>query len=212
MSVKIAINGFGRIGRNTFKVIIDKCPDLEVRAINDLTDTRTLAHLLKYDYNYGVYGKTVQEGNGSLLIDKKEIKVLAEENPANLPWKDMGVDVVLECTGIFTDFEGAKKHLEAGAKKVIISANAKTEKIPSYVLGVNEDKYDAKGDQIVAMCSCTTNCLGPVAKVLNDNFGINKGFMTTVHSYTNTQRILDLAAEDLREARAAALNIIPTVT
>src|SRR4030043_176033 len=213
MSVKIAINGFGRIGRNTFKVIIDKCPDLEVRAINDLTDTRTLAHLLKYDYNYGVYGKTVQEGNGSLLIDKKEIKVLAEENPANLPWKDMGVDVVLECTGIFTNFEGAKKHLEAGAKAVIISAPSKDpDKIPSYILGINTGKFDPKDDRICDMGSCTTNCLAPIAKVLNDNLKILRGFMTTVHSYTNDQRILDLPHKDPRRARAAALNIIPTTT
>lgn len=214
--IKIAINGFGRIGRPTFKRIIDNHPNLEVVAINDLTDTKTLAHLLRYDSIYGVYQKPVKFTESSLLVDGtssgKQIKVFAETDPANLPWKELGIDVVLECTGHFTDYEGAKKHIIAGAKKVIISANAKTEKIPHFVLGVNEEKYNAKDDNIIAMCSCTTNCLGPVAKVLNDNFRIKKGFMTTVHSYTNTQRILDLAAEDLREARAAALNIIPTVT
>ena len=214
--IKVAINGFGRIGRPTFRRILDNHPNLEVVAVNDLSDTKTLAHLLKYDSVYGIYKKPVKFTENSLLVDGtssgKQIKVFAQIDPLKLPWKELGIDVVLECTGHFTDYEGAKKHIIAGAKKVIISANAKTEKIPHFVLGVNEEKYNAKDDNIIAMCSCTTNCLGPVAKVLNDNFRIKKGFMTTVHSYTNTQRILDLAAEDLREARAAALNIIPTVT
>lgn len=210
---KVAINGFGRIGRNTFKAILEKCPDVEVAAINDLTDTKTLAHLLKYDSIYGIYGKSVQDKDGALLVDKKEIKILAEKDPASLPWKDMGIDVVLECTGIFRDYDGASKHLEAGAKSVIISAPSKdSEKIPSFVLGVNADKFDPEKDKICDMGSCTTNCLAPVAKVLHDNLKIVQGFMTTVHSYTNDQRILDLPHKDLRRARAAALNIIPTTT
>ncbi len=216
MPIKIAINGFGRIGRPVFKRIMDNRPGLEVVAINDLSDTKTLAHLLRYDSIYGVYARPVKFTETTLLINGtkkgKSVRVFAETDPAKLPWKELGIDIVLECTGRFTDYEGAKKHLEAGAKKVIISANAKTEKVPHFVLGVNEENYSYKSDDVVAMCSCTTNCLGPVAKVLNDNFKIKKGFMTTVHSYTNTQRILDLAAEDLREARAAALNIIPAVT
>lgn len=200
--IKIAINGFGRIGRPTFRRILDNHPNLEVVAINDLTDRKTLVHLLKYDSIYGIYKKSFGP----------KVKFFAEKDPANLPWKKIGVDIVLECTGLFTDLEGVKKHLTAGAKKVIISANAKTEKIPHFVLGVNEKSYNSKNDDLVAMCSCTTNCLGPIAKVLNDNFKIIKGFMTTVHSYTNTQRILDLPHKNLREARAAALNIIPTTT
>jgi len=216
MPVRIAINGFGRTGRSTFRRILKKHPNLDLVAINDLTDPPTLAHLLKYDSLYGIYEKQVKFTKNAILVDGvyegKQVKVVAEPDPAKLPWEEMGIDVVLECTGRFIDFEGAKKHLEAGAKKVIISANAKNEKIPHFVLGVNEEKYNAKDDQIVAMCSCTTNCLGPVAKVLNDNFGIKKGFMTTIHSYTNEQRILDLPHRDLRRARAAALNIIPTTT
>jgi len=210
--IKIAINGFGRIGRNCAKVILDKCPDLDLVAINDLTDTKTLAHLLKYDSIYGIYQKNVQGKEGVVLVDKKEIKVFAEKDPKNLPWGKMGIDVVLECTGSFTDFEEAKKHLTAGAKKVIISAPSKSGEIPTFVPGVNEEKYDAKKDDIVSMASCTTNCLAPLAKVLNDNFVIERGFMTTVHSYTNDQKILDLPHKDLRRARAAALNIIPTST
>jgi len=202
MPIKVAINGFGRIGRATFRKILDNHPDLEVVAINDLTDPKTLAHLLKYDSIYGIYHKSFGP----------KVKFFAEKDPANLPWEDLGIDIVLECTGFFTDLEGAEKHLIAGAKKVIISANSKTEEIPHFVLGVNEEKYNSKKDNVMAMCSCTTNCLAPVAKVLNDAFGIKKGFMTTVHSYTNTQRILDLAHKDLREARAAALNIIPAET
>ena len=213
---KIAINGFGRIGRPTFRRILDKHPDLEVIAINDLTSPATLAHLLKYDSLYGIYDKGVKSKGDELLIDGttggKKVKVFAEKDPQNLPWRELGIDIVLECTGIFTDLQGATKHLAAGSKKVIISANAKTEEIPHFVLGVNEEKYNPKNNDIVAMCSCTTNCFSPVAKVLNKEFGIEKGFMTTVHSYTNTQRILDLSHKNLREARAAAINIIPTTT
>ena len=214
--IKIAINGFGRIGRPTFKRLIDNHPNLEVVAINDLTEPKTLAHLLRYDSIYGIYKKSVKFTEKELLIDGtndgKKVLVLAETDPSKLPWKKLGIDIVLECTGRFTDYEGAKKHLEAGAKKVIISAPSKDpEKIPSYVLGVNADQYDPKY-KILDMGSCTTNCLAPVAKILNDNFKIVRGFMTTVHSYTNDQRILDLAHKDLRRARAAALNIIPTST
>jgi len=215
--IKIAINGFGRIGRPAFRRILNNHPDLEVVAINDLTDTKTLAHLLKYDSVYGIYQKPVKFTDNELLVDGtksgKSVKVFAEKDPSKLPWKEMGVDVVLECTGNFTDQEGAKKHLSAGAKLVIISAPSKDpDKIPSYVLGVNGDKFDSKKDNIVDMGSCTTNCLAAVAKVLNDNFKIVKGFMSAIHSYTNDQRILDLPHKDLRRARAAALNIIPTTT
>jgi len=212
MPIKVAINGFGRIGRPTFRRILDNHPNLEVVAINDLTDTKTLAHLLEYDSIYGKYGKEVKFTGDSLIVDGKKIKVFAETDSSQLPWKELGIDVVLECTGAFTEYEGAKKHLEAGAKKVIISAPSKSEEVPSFILGVNEEKYDPKKDDIVDMGSCTTNCLAPVAKVLNDNFKILRGFMTTVHSYTNDQRILDLPHKDLRRARAAALNIIPTTT
>ena len=202
MPIKIAINGFGRIGRPVFRRILDNHPDLEVVAINDLTDKATLKHLLKYDSLYGIFGKSIDS----------EIQFLAEKDPENLPWKKLGVDVVLECTGLFTEVEGAKKHLEAGAKKIIISAPSKSKEIGTFVLGVNEEKYDAGKDNVVSMASCTTNCLAPVAKVLNDSFKIVRGFMTTIHSYTNDQRILDLPHKDLRRARAAALNIIPTST
>ena len=214
MSIKIAINGFGRIGRPAFKRIIDNHPDLAVVAINDLTDTKTLAHLLRYDSIYGIYQKPVKFTEKALLIDGtkdgKQVLVFAETDPSKLPWKKLGIDIILECTGRFTDYEGAKKHLEAGAKKVIISAPG--EGTPSFILGVNEGKYNSKKDDVVDMGSCTTNCLAPVAKVLNDNFGIVKGFMSTIHSYTNDQRILDLAHKDLRRTRAAAINIIPTTT
>jgi len=212
MSIKVAINGFGRIGRPTFRRIIEKHPDLEVAAINDLTDNKTLAHLLKYDSVYRGYGKSVGFSKESISVEGKEFRVFAEKDPEKLPWKDLNVDIVLECTGYFRDFEGAKKHIKAGAKKVIISAPAKSEEIPSYVLGVNEQKFDSKKDEIIDMGSCTTNCLAPIAKVLHENFKIKKGFMTTIHSYTNDQRILDLPHKDLRRARAAALNIIPTTT
>lgn len=209
---KIAINGFGRIGRPTFRRILDNHPNLEVLAINDLTEPETLAHLLKYDSVYGIYKKAVKSDGKDLLIDGKKVQVLAEKDPSKLPWKDLGIDIVLECSGIFTEYEGAKKHLQSGAKKVLISAPSKSEEMPTFVLGVNEEKYDSKKDNVMSMASCTTNCLAPIAKVLNENFKIVKGFMSTIHSYTNDQRILDLAHKDLRRARAAALNIIPTTT
>ncbi len=212
MPTKIAINGFGRIGRHTFKRIIEKYPDLEVVAINDLTDNKTLAHLLKYDSVYREYDKKVGFTEKTIIVGDREILTLEERDPEKLPWEELGIDIVLECTGRFRDLEGAKKHLKAGAKKVIISAPSHGEGIPSFVLGVNADKFDAKKDDIVDMGSCTTNCLAPTAKVLNDNFGIVKGFMTTIHSYTNDQRILDLPHKDLRRARAAAINTIPTTT
>jgi glyceraldehyde 3-phosphate dehydrogenase len=209
---KIAINGFGRIGRPTFRRIFDNHPDLEVVAINDLTDTKTLAHLLQYDSIYGKYGKEIKFTEDTLIVGGKKVKVFAKTEPSQLPWKELGIDIVLECTGAFTEYDGAKKHLDAGAKKVIISAPSKSKEVPTLVLGVNEKDYDSKKDNVVSMGSCTTNCLAPVAKVLNDNFRIVKGFMTTCHSYTNDQRILDLPHKDLRRARAAALNIIPTTT
>ena len=196
--IKVAINGFGRIGRQTFRRILEKHPHLEVVAINDLTDNKTLAHLLKYDSVYGIFDKEIK------------CPVLAEKDPEKLPWKNLKVDIVLECTGLFTDAEGAKKHITAGAKKVIISAPGKDTQ--GFVLGVNAEKYDPKTDDVIDMGSCTTNCVATIAKVLNDNFKIQKGFMTTVHSYTNDQRILDLPHKDLRRARAAAINMIPTST
>ncbi len=209
---KIAINGFGRIGRQVFKILLDKYPNLEIVAINDLTDTNTLAHLLNYDSVYGMYLKRAKGKDDKILINGYEFKVFSEKDPQNLPWKDLGVDIVLECTGFFTEIEGAKKHIEAGAKKVIISAPSKSKEIPTFVLGVNEEKYNPETDHIISNASCTTNCLAPVVKVLHENFEVEKGFMTTVHSYTNDQRILDLPHKDLRRARAAALSIIPTTT
>jgi glyceraldehyde 3-phosphate dehydrogenase len=211
--IKIAINGFGRIGRPTFRRILDKHPDLEVGAINDLTAPETLAHLLKYDSLYGIYERQVKVEKDGFLVDGKKIKIFAEKDPEKLPWKDLGIDIVLECTGVFRHFEEAQKHLKAGAKKVIISAPSKSpDKIPTFLLGVNAEKFDPEEYDIVDMGSCTTNCLAPIAKVLHQNFGIVKGFMTTVHSYTNDQRILDLPHKDLRRARAAGVNIIPTTT
>ncbi|MDF1498358.1 MAG: type I glyceraldehyde-3-phosphate dehydrogenase [Patescibacteria group bacterium] len=210
--IKIAINGFGRIGRPALKVILDKHPNLEVVAVNDLTDTKTLAHLLQYDSNYGKYEKEVLFDEEHIIVDGKKIKVFAQKNPELLPWKELEVDVVLECTGFFTTAEGSEKHLKAGAKKVVISAPCKGGDIKTLILGVNEYDYDSSEDHIVSNGSCTTNCLAPVVKVLNDNLRIEKGFMTTVHSYTNDQRILDLPHKDLRRARAAAISIIPTTT
>lgn len=200
--IKIAINGFGRIGRPVFRTILDNHPNLQVVAINDLADSKILNHLLKYDSVYGSYPKSIGP----------EVKILSEKDPANLPWKKLGVDVVLECSGAFTEIAGAEKHLQAGAKKVIISASSESAIVPTIVLGVNEEKYDPQKDNVVSLASCTTNCLAPVAKVLNENFKIIKGFMTTSHAYTNDQRILDLPHKDLRRARASALNIIPTST
>jgi len=208
--VKIAINGFGRIGRPVFRIILDKHPNLEVVAINDLTPPKTLAHLLKYDSVYGIYDREIKATDNSIFVDGKEYKVFAEKDPSKLPWKNLDIDVVLECTGQFTSAEEAKVHIIAGAKKVLISAPA--DGTPSFILGINAEKYDSKKDNIVDMGSCTTNCLAPVAKILNENFKILKGFMTTCHSYTNDQRVLDLPHKDLRRARAAAINIIPTST
>jgi len=209
---KIAINGFGRIGRSVFKIILEKYPDLDVVAINDLTDNATLEHLLKYDSIYGEYSKELSFDEDSLIVDGKRFLTFAEKDPEKLPWGELGVDIVLECTGFFTNKEEAQKHITAGAKKVILSAPGKGEGISSFILGVNQEKFDPGKHDIMDMGSCTTNCLAPIAKVLNDNFEIESGFMTTVHSYTNDQRILDLPHKDLRRARAAAINIIPTST
>lgn len=213
---KIAINGFGRIGRPVLKRIVDKHPDLEVVAINDLADAKTLAHLLKYDSVYGIYEKDVKVGEKELTIEgaknAKNIKIFAEKDPTNLPWKDLGVDIVIESTGNFTEIEDAGLHLKAGAKKVIVSAPSKSDEVKMFVMGANEEQYNPKENHVISMASCTTNCLAPVAKVLNDNFKIIKGFMSTIHAYTNDQRILDLTHKDLRRARAAALSIIPTST
>lgn len=208
---KVAINGFGRIGRLTFQKILER-GNLEILAINDLAPPKVLSHLLKYDSSYGIYKKNVKAKENSIVVDGKEIKVFSEKDPEKLPWKDLEIDIVLECTGVFRDYEGSSKHLKAGAKRVIISAPAKSEEIPSFVLGVNEDKFNPEKDLICDMGSCTTNCLAPVIKVLNDNFRVKKAFMTTIHSYTMNQRLLDGAHKDLRRARAAALNIIPTTT
>lgn len=208
--MKIAINGFGRIGRCALKSAIKNKINVDFVAINDLTDTKTLAHLFKYDSAYGIFDGTVEAKENSIVINGKEIKVFAKKDPEELPWGNLKVDVVLECTGIFRDSEGAGKHIKAGAKKVIISAPAKDDTTPSYVMGINEKEY--KGEDIIDMGSCTTNCLAPIVKILENEFGIEKGFMTTIHSYTNDQNILDLPHKDLRRARSAAENIIPTTT
>jgi len=210
--MNIAINGFGRIGRATFKAILEKKGDIKVVAINDLTDNKTLAHLLQYDTAYGIYGKDVQSTEDSLIVGGKKYKVLAEKDPSQLPWEELGVDVVLECTGIFRTKDQASLHLKAGAKKVIISAPAKGDKkVKTIVLGVNEDKI-SKTDNIISMVSCTTNCLAPLTQVAKDTFGIQKAIMTTIHSYTADQNIVDGPHKDLRRARAAAQNIVPTTT
>ncbi|PAF09258.1 type I glyceraldehyde-3-phosphate dehydrogenase [Shouchella clausii] len=210
MATKIGINGFGRIGRNVFRASL-KNPNVEVVAINDLTDANMLAHLLKYDSVHGVLDAKVEAKDNSLVVDGREISVSAERNPAEIGWDKYGVEVVVESTGFFTKRADAAKHLEAGAKKVIISAPASDEDI-TIVMGVNEDKYDPANHHVISNASCTTNCLAPFAKVLNDKFGIRRGMMTTVHSYTNDQQILDLPHKDYRRARAAAENIIPTTT
>jgi glyceraldehyde 3-phosphate dehydrogenase len=214
--MKVAINGFGRIGRATLKNLLEKHSEIEVVAINDLTNPDTLAHLFKYDSIYGVYPGEVKFDEDEIFIKNKsvdvKIKIFAEREPEKLPWEDLEVDVVLECTGIFRKRVDAEKHIKAGAKKVIISAPAGDDVTPSFVLGVNEDKYDVKKNDIVDMASCTTNCLAPIVKVIKDNFGIKKGFMTTIHSYTSDQVLLDAPHKDLRRARAAALNIVPTST
>jgi glyceraldehyde 3-phosphate dehydrogenase len=207
---KMGINGFGRIGRNVFRAALNH-PELDVVAVNDLTDANMLAHLLKYDTVHGELNVEVEAKGDNLVVNGKEIIVLSERDPAKLGWADFGVEIVVESTGRFTKRDDAAKHLEAGAKKVVISAPAKEEDI-TVVMGVNEDKYDAGSHHVVSNASCTTNCLAPVAKVLNDKFGIRRGMMTTVHSYTNDQQILDLPHKDYRRARAAAENIIPTTT
>jgi glyceraldehyde 3-phosphate dehydrogenase len=212
MAVRVGINGFGRIGRNVLRAAsLMGARELEFVAVNDLTDTATLAHLLKYDSVHGRYGGTVEAAADGVKVDGRVIKVLSEKDPAKLPWKSLGVDLVLESTGRFTDREQAAAHLAGGAKKVVISAPAKKEDI-TIVMGVNEAKYDPGKHHVVSNASCTTNCLVPVVKVILDNFGFTSGFMTTVHSYTNDQQILDLPHKDLRRARAAAVSIIPTTT
>ncbi|MCR8636229.1 MULTISPECIES: type I glyceraldehyde-3-phosphate dehydrogenase [Paenibacillus] len=208
--VKVGINGFGRIGRNVFRASFNN-PEVEIVAINDLTDVNTLAHLLRYDTTHGRFNGTVEATEGALIVNGKTVKVFAERNPENLPWGANGVEIVVESTGIFTAKDKASLHLKGGAKKVIISAPATDEDI-TIVLGVNEDKYDPAAHTIISNASCTTNCLAPFAKVLNDKFGIVKGMMTTIHSYTNDQSVLDLPHKDLRRARAAAENIIPSTT
>ena len=208
--VRIAINGFGRIGRNAFKIAFDR-NDAEIVAINDITDAPTLAHLLKYDSNYGIYSKDVSADGEDLIVDGKRIRVLSEKEPANLPWGEMNVDVVIESTGFFTDPAKARAHIDAGAKRVVISAPAKGEGAKTIVLGVNEDDV-TMDDQIISNASCTTNCIAPVMKVLEDNIGIEKAMMTTVHSYTASQKLQDAPAKDIREARSAAENIVPTTT
>lgn len=210
MKTRVAINGFGRIGRNAFKVAFERS-DLEIIAINDLSDPKVLAHLLKHDSNYGAYGHKVESDEQNIIVDDKKIKVLAEKDPAALPWKDLGVDVVIESTGFFVKPELAKAHVTAGAKKVVISAPAKGEGATTIVLGVNEDKLESASD-IISNASCTTNCITPVAAVVESNFGIEKAMMTTVHSYTASQKLQDAPAKDLREARNAAENIVPTTT
>ncbi len=210
MAVKVAINGFGRIGRNFFRASVGY-EDIDIVAINDLTDSFTLAHLLKYDSVHGKFDGEVSATEDGIVVNGKEIKVTAVKDPAQLPWKDLEIDIVIEATGVFRDREGAGKHLQAGAKKVIITAPAKNPDI-TVVLGVNEERYNPSEHFIISNASCTTNCLAPIAKVLNDEFGIEKGYMVTVHAYTNDQRILDLPHKDLRRARAAAVNIIPTTT
>ncbi|MFD3453583.1 type I glyceraldehyde-3-phosphate dehydrogenase [Streptomyces sp. NPDC058691] len=211
MTIRVGINGFGRIGRNFFRAALEQGADIEIVAVNDLGDTATTAHLLKYDTILGRLKAEVTHTTDSITVDGHTIKVLSERNPSDIPWGELGVDIVIESTGIFTKAADAKKHIEGGAKKVIISAPASDEDI-TIVMGVNNDKYDAAKHNIISNASCTTNCVAPMAKVLDENFGIVKGMMTTVHAYTNDQRILDFPHKDLRRARAAAENIIPTST
>ena len=211
VTVRVGINGFGRIGRNFFRAVVASGADVEVVAVNDLTDNKTLAHLLKYDSILGRFDGEVTYDDESITADGKKIRAFAEKDPANLPWKDLGVDVVVESTGFFTDAEKAKAHLDAGAKKVVISAPAKNEDI-TIVMGVNDDKYDPKSHNIISNASCTTNCLAPMAKALNDSIGIEKGLMTTIHAYTQDQNLQDGPHKDLRRSRAAALNMVPTTT
>ena len=212
MATRVGINGFGRIGRLAFKAIAERHPDrLQVVVVNDLTDTKTNAHLLRYDSTYGAYPGEVTATEDSLVVDGKSVRVLAERDPAKIAWKEFGVDVVVESTGLFTEGPKAAAHLQGGARKVIISAPAKGEDI-TLVLGVNEDMYDPQKHHVLSNASCTTNCIAPVVKVLHQEFGLARGLMSTIHAYTNDQRILDMVHKDLRRARAAALNIIPTTT
>lgn len=212
MTTKVGINGFGRIGRLVLKAMKERADGaLEVVAINDLTDAATNAHLFKYDSNYGKYHGTVEAGENSIIVDGKEIRVLAERDPSRIPWGELGVDIVLESTGLFTDGKKAAAHITGGARKVIISAPAKNEDA-TFVLGVNDGNYDPSKHHIISNASCTTNCIAPVVKVLQDNFGISRGLMTTIHSYTNDQKILDVFHKDLRRARSAGVNMIPTTT
>ena len=210
MAVKVGINGFGRIGRNVFRASLGN-DDIDIVSVNDITDNNTLAHLLKYDSTLGILSQDVTASDDAITIDGNRLNVTSERDPANLPWGDLGVDIVVESTGLFTKREDASKHISAGAKKVIISAPAKDEDV-TLVLGVNEDKYDPAAHNIISNASCTTNCLAPLAKVMMDSFGIVNGLMTTIHSYTSDQRLLDLPHKDLRRARAAALSMIPTTT
>ncbi|MEA2476104.1 MAG: hypothetical protein QOC87_303 [Actinomycetota bacterium] len=211
MTTRIGINGFGRIGRNFYRALKAKGSDLEVVALNDLGDAATMAHLLKYDSVHGRFGKSVKVTDDGFSVEGEDIKLLSEKDPANLPWSDLGVDIVIESTGFFTKRADAAKHIDGGAKKVIISAPAKDEDV-TIVMGVNHDTYDPAQHHVISNASCTTNCVVPMAKVLQDNWGIEKGFMTTCHAYTNDQNTLDLARDDLRRSRAAAVNIIPTTT
>jgi glyceraldehyde 3-phosphate dehydrogenase len=211
MSVRVGINGFGRIGRNFFRAARKQGADLEIVAVNDIGDAKTMAHLLKYDSVLGPFGEDVEAADGGIRAGDVEFRLLNEKDPADLPWGDLGAEIVLESTGIFTKREQAQAHLEAGAEKVVISAPA-TDPDVTIVLGVNDDAYDPDGHRIVSNASCTTNCVAPMAKILHDAFGIEQGFMTTIHAYTNDQRILDLPHKDLRRARAAAINLIPTST
>ena len=212
MAVRVGINGFGRIGRNVFRAAHERDADIEWLAVNDLVDPRTIAHLLKYDSTYGPFPGTVETTDSGFSVNGQEIRVLAERDPAALPWGDLGADVVIESTGLFTDRENASKHMDAGAKKVVISAPA-TNPDATVVLGVNFDEvYDRDSHQVISNASCTTNCLAPVAKVLQDSFGIRHGLMTTIHAYTADQRLLDMPHRDLRRARAAAVNLIPATT
>jgi glyceraldehyde 3-phosphate dehydrogenase len=212
VTVKIGINGFGRIGRNYFRAALAKGSDIEIVAVNDLTDPKTLAHLLKYDSVAGRLDATVELQGDSIVVNGKAIKVLAERDPSNLPWGELGVDIVIESTGFFTKAELARKHIEAGAKKVLVSAPATGENVATIVLGVNESTYDAATHDVISNASCTTNCLAPLAQVFLDNFGIERGLMTTVHAYTADQNLQDGPHSDLRRARAAAVNIVPTST
>jgi glyceraldehyde 3-phosphate dehydrogenase len=210
MSVKVAINGFGRIGRLVFRAALNN-PQLDIIAVNDLTDAKTMAHLLKYDSVHGIFDAEVKATDSSIIVNGKTIKVTAEKDPAQLPWKELGVEIVVESTGMFKKRVDAAKHIEAGAKKVVLSSPGKEEDV-TIVMGVNQEKYDAASHHVISNASCTTNCLAPPAKVIHEKFGIVKGLMTTVHSYTNDQQILDLPHKDLRRARAAGMSIIPTTT